>query len=488
VFWDDNRITIDGTTDLSFTEDVGARFESYGWHVLRVDVSEGVDAYVAATDAARAETARPTLVCCRTHIGEGSPNKQDTSAAHGAPFGDEEIRLTKAALGWPEDASFEVPEDVAAHMRTAGRRGQAAHQAWSEALEACRAADGERAAQFERALAGELPADWEAALPSFEAGASIATRKASGATLAALGAVIPELVGGSCDLAGSNNTTIPGAADVTRDDFAGRTLHFGVREHAMGAILNGMALHGGFRPYGGTFLVFSDYMRGSIRLAALMNLPVVYVLTHDSIGVGEDGPTHQPIEHVASLRAMPGLAVVRPADAAETAEAWRMALTRAGPTVLCLTRQGLPVVDRHKFASVAGTQRGAYVLREGAVNPDVVLLATGSEVTACMGAAALLQNEGVAARVVSMPCWEAFDELEAEAREAVFSGCDVRVGVEAGCSLGWHRWVGPTGALVTLDRFGASAPADVLMEKFGFTAEHVAATARQALAEAEARG
>lgn len=488
VFWDDNRITIDGGTDLSFTEDVAARFASYGWHVVHANAVDGVEAFVAAADAAIAETDRPTLVCARTHIAEGSPNKQDTSAAHGAPLGDDEIRLTKAAIGFPEEPTFLVPDDVAEHMRAAGTRGSADRSAWQAAVDACRAADPARVAEFERVLAGDLPEGWADALPSFETGASIASRKASGAALTALGGVIPELIGGSCDLAGSNNTTIPGSKDVSREAYDGRTLHFGVREHGMGAMLNGMALHGGIRPYGGTFLVFSDYMRASIRLAALMKLPVIYVLTHDSIGVGEDGPTHQPVEHVASLRAMPGVAVLRPGDAAETAEAWRIALEREGPTVLCLTRQGLPVLDRASLAPASATQRGAYVLREGAVSPDVVLMASGSEVAACLEAGDLLQREGVAARVISMPCWELFEALPHEDREAVFGGCTVRVGVEAGCSFGWHRWVGPHGSLVTMDRFGASAPAGVLMEKFGFTAGHVAETARAALAAAEATG
>ncbi|MDA1193936.1 MAG: transketolase [Planctomycetota bacterium] len=485
VFWDDNRITIDGATDLSFSEDVGGRFESLGWHVIRLETAGDAQMYVHASEAAAAVTDRPTLVCCRTHIGESSPNKQDTSDAHGAPLGAAEIRLTKAALGWPEDAAFLVPDDVRDHMRSVGQRGASARRAWLETSRSFTIAEPERAAEFERRLSGALPEGWDAALPSFSAGSSVATRKASGKTLAALGATIPELIGGSCDLAGSNNTTIAGAQDVTPGRFEGRTLHFGVREHGMGSVLNGLALHGGMRPYGGTFLVFSDYMRASIRLAALMKLPVVYVFTHDSIGVGEDGPTHQPVEHVASLRAMPGLHVVRPGDAAETVEAWRLALQRAGPTVLCLTRQGLPVVDRSAHGAAAGLHRGAYVLREGALKPDVVLLATGSEVGICLAAAEALLREGVAARVVSMPCWEAFEALAAPEREAVFGGCDVRVGVEAGCSLGWHRWVGARGALVTLDRFGASAPAGVLMEKFGFTAENVAAVARRALASAE---
>ncbi len=485
VFWDDNRITIDGTTDLSFSEDVAARFAAYGWNVLSVHVDEGTDAYVQACDAARAETSKPTLICCRTHIGHGSPNKQDSSAAHGAPLGEDEVRLTKQALGWPEDAQFLVPDDVATHMREVGARGAAEVERWEARMDAYRSAHPERAAALESAWAGELPAEWSSALPTFDAGAKLATRKASGKVLASLGAHIPLLIGGSSDLAGSNNTTLPGTTDIRAGAYEGRTLHFGVREHAMGAVMNGMALHGGIRPYGGTFLVFSDYMRAAIRLAALMKLPVVYVFTHDSLGVGEDGPTHQPIEHLAALRAIPGLNVVRPADANETAEAWRIALESNGPTALILTRQGLPILDRDRLAPASGTARGAYVLREGAVNPDVVLLATGSEVALALDAARLLQDEGVTARVVSMPCWERLDEMDADDREALFGGCDVRIGIEAGASLGWHRWIGPSGDLVTVDRFGASAPGDRLMEEYGFTAENVAAVARRCLARAE---
>jgi transketolase len=490
VFWDDNRITIDGTTDLSFTEDTAARFAALGWQVLHAPVSEGLVGYVQAADAARADTNRPTLVVCRTHIGEGSPNKQDTSAAHGAPLGEEEIRLTKRAIGWPEDAHFEVPEAVAAHMHAAGRRGASVREAWEARLARLAQEDPSAAASFRADLEGRLPAGWEEALPSFEAGTKLATRKASGAVLAALGGVLPQLVGGSADLAGSNNTTIPGSTDVRRGAFGGRTLNFGVREHAMGSICNGLALHGGLRPYCGTFLVFSDYMRPAIRLAALMRLPVVYVFTHDSIGVGEDGPTHQPVEHVAALRAIPGLCVIRPGDAAETAEAWRIALENEGPTALCLTRQGVPTLDRsgaegQRLGAASGVADGAYVLREGAVHPDVVLLATGSELSLSLAAADRLQKEGVTARVVSMPCWDRFAARPAAEREALFGGCAVRVGVEAGISQGWHRWIGPSGALVTLDRFGASGPGGELMEHFGFTPEHVAQVARQALAAAE---
>lgn len=481
VFWDDNRITIDGTTDISFSEDVGARFAACGWHVLHVDVSEGVEGYVNAAETARAETSRPTLVVCRTHIGEGSPGKQDTSSAHGAGLDADEVRATKRNIGWPEDAQFLVPDDVREHMRAAGSRGAAARAAWSEALEARRSADAERVAHFEAAMAGTLPAGWEDALPSFEAGSRMATRKASGKVLGALAEQITTLVGGSCDLAGSNNTTIPGSGDVSAGSYAGRTIHFGVREHAMGALLNGLALHGGLRPYGGTFLVFSDYMRPSIRLAALMGLRVVYVFTHDSIGVGEDGPTHQPVEHVAALRAIPGLTVIRPCDANETAEAWRAALHAEGPVALVLTRQSVETFERERLGAARGLAMGAYVLREGSDAPDVSLLASGSEVEVALGAARLLDQEGIAARVVSLPSFELAQTMSAEAFDAICGGARRRVAVEAGIAQGWYQWLRPGDAHVTMDGFGASAPGSVLMEHFGFTPENVAAVARGTL-------
>lgn len=485
VFWDDNRITIDGATDLSFSEDVGARFAAYGWNVLRVDVSEGVAAYEAAAAQAAAQAERPTLVICRTHIGHGSPGVQDTSAAHGAPLGPAEVRATKRALDWPEDAEFLVPEHVREHMGAAGVRGRAARGAWESRLSDFSKDHPELSREFERVLKGELPMDWEGSLPHFAPGASMATRQASGKVLSALATSLPELVGGSADLAGSNNTTIPGSTDVRRGEYSGRTLHFGVREHAMGAVLNGIALHGGLRPYGGTFLIFSDYMRPAIRLAAIMRLPVIYVFTHDSIGVGEDGPTHQPIEHLASLRAIPGLRVVRPCDAAETAEAWRLALASRGPVALCLTRQGLPTLDRTRMGAASGLQRGGYVLLDGGARPDVALLATGSEVHVALGAAERLRGEGVKARVISMPCWEQFEALSRAAQEEVFGGCTVRVAIEAASPQGWHRWVGPYGEIVAMNGFGASAPIARLMEHFGFTAERVAEVARRALAQAE---
>ncbi len=485
MFWDDNRITIDGGTDLSFSEDVCARFAACGWHVLRVDVSEGPAAYVAACHAARAETTRPTFVACRTHIGHGSPGKQDTSAAHGAALGTDEVRATKRNLGWPEDATFLVPDDVAAHYVAAGHRGQSAREGWEQLFEAYRGAHPELATALEAAWSGALPADWDADLPEFEVGTKMATRKASGQALAALATRVETLVGGSADLAGSNNTTIPGSSDVQVGSYGGRTVHFGVREHAMGSVLNGMALHGGLRPYGGTFLVFSDYMRPSIRLAALMRLPVTYVFTHDSIGVGEDGPTHQPIEHVAALRLIPGLTVIRPADAAETAEAWRVVLESGGPVALILSRQSLPVIDRTKYGAARGVARGAYVLREGAVRPDVVLLASGSEVALTLGAAQRLQEEGVAARVISLPSWELAKGLDPAARSELFGGCAVRVGVEAGTAFGWERWLGDHGAMLSIDRFGASGPGDELMQHFGFTVDGVVTLARRTLAAHE---
>ena len=487
VFYDDNRVTIDGRTDLAFTEDVAARFRAYRWNVLQVPLDAPAAAYAAAADAARASNDRPTLVICRTRIGQGAPHKQDTSEAHGAPLGADEVRLAKRAMGWPEDAQFLVPPEVETHLRAAGRRGVSHVAEWERRMASYRAAWPGDADELDRVLAGGLPSGWEARLPDFAAvaGTRMATRQASGKALNALAAALPELVGGSADLAGSNSTTLAGLPDVQRGAYGGRNLHFGVREHAMGAVLNGLALHGGWRVYGATFLIFSDYMKPAIRLAALMGLPVVYVFTHDSIGVGEDGPTHQPVEQLAGLRAMPGLCVLRPADAAETAEAWRTALSRSGPTALVLTRQTLPVLDRARLASAHGLAGGAYVLREATRGaPRVAILASGSEVEPALGAAERLEAEGVPTRVVSMPSWDLFAARSAAEQEAVLGRDTVRVAVEAAASLGWHRWVGPSGRLVTLDHFGASAPAPRLFQEFGFTAEHVAAEARAALASA----
>jgi transketolase len=436
---------------------------------------------VEAAEVARRTHGRPTLVICRTHIGHGSPNKQDTAEAHGAALGEEEVRLTKRALGWPEDARFLVPDEVRRHLLEAGRRGGSEVESWERRMSAWRHARPEAAAAFDRALAGVLPEGWDGALPSFPAGKKVATRKASGDALNALAARVPALMGGSADLTESNNTEIKGGGAVRRGEYAGRNLHFGVREHAMGAVLSGLALHGGLRPFGGTFLIFSDYMRPSIRLAAMMRLPVIYVFTHDSIGLGEDGPTHQPVEHLASLRAIPGLTVIRPADAAETVEAWRAALGESGPVALILTRQGLVTLDRSdgRLAPASRLARGAYVLRD-ASDARVSLIATGSEVETALAAADLLAAKAVRARVVSFPCWSFFERLSEEERQAVL-GPGVRVAVEAAASFGWHRWVGASGRIVGLDRFGASAPGPRVQKELGFSPENVAHVALEAL-------
>jgi transketolase len=487
VFYDDNRITIDGRTDLSFSEDVPQRFRACGWNVLELPLGAGPSDYAAAAEAARASD-RPTLVACRTVIAEGAPTKADTSAAHGAPLGEAEVRATKRAIGWPEDASFLVPPEVRAHLLERGRRGAAAADAWERRMDGYRHACPEESRALDRVLSGRLPDAWEAAVPaagSFAAGTKAATRKTSGEVINRLAAAIPELVGGSADLAESNNTDIKGGGSVRSGEFGGRNLHFGIREHAMGGLLNGMALHGGLRPFGGTFLVFSDYMRPAIRLAALMRLPVVYVFTHDSIGLGEDGPTHQPVEHLAALRAIPGLTVIRPADAPEVAEAWRAALRSEGPVALILTRQAVPVLERTAGpGAAAGLHRGAYVLQEPPVPPRASILATGSEVEVAVAAAARLAREGVPVRVVSFPCWSAFERVPVAEQEDVLGRGIPRVAVEAASSFGWHRWLGPRGATVTLDRFGASAPGARVLAELGFTDENVASAVRRVLADA----
>ena len=486
VFYDDNRITIEGATDLAFSEDVGRRFEAYGWHVQRVADGNDLAALDAATLAAQAETARPSLVIVRTHIAFGSPNKQDTAEAHGAPLGKDEIALTKRAYGWPADESFRVPDAARAHCAGCVERGAQLEAAWRCRVAAHEAALPALAAEWRAALAGELPQGWDTVLPDFgpKDGAQ-ATRAVSGKILNALAPVIGTLVGGSADLAPSNNTYLTGSPDLSAAHPEGRNLHFGIREHGMGGVLNGMALHGGVRPYGATFLVFADYMRPAIRLAAMMGLPVIYVFTHDSIGLGEDGPTHQPIEHLAALRAIPNLVVLRPADAAETVEGWRTALLRRdGPTALVLTRQKVPALDRGTLAAATGLHRGGYVLADApGAAPRVVLIGTGSEVAVCLGAKALLDAEGVATRVVSMPSVELFARQPVDYRERVLPpAVRARVAVEAGHTFGWHRWVGTGGAVVGLERFGASAPAERLFAEFGFTPEHVAAQARALLA------
>ncbi len=485
--YDDNEISIDGSTDLTFTEDVQARFRAYGWFVQEVD-GHDMDAIERAIRTAQQQTERPSLIACHTHIAYGSPHKQDTAASHGAPLGEEEVRLTKEALGWAFEAHFLIPDPVCATFRQAVEQGRAQEAEWQRMLEVYAADYPDLAPLWKRVMAGELPEGWEESLPSFrpEEG-PISTRDASGRVLNALAPVIPELLGGSADLSESNRTYLEGYPDFSREQPAGRNIHFGVREHAMGAILNGLALHGGIIPYGGTFLVFSDYMRPAIRLAAMMRQPVIFVFTHDSIGVGEDGPTHQPVEQMASLRTIPHLVTLRPADANETVEAWRFALTyRKGPVALFLTRQGLPILGPSATAEgyPARLTQGAYILAEAPQGqPDLILIATGSEVHPALEARKLLVEQGIGARVVSMPSGELLDRQPESYRHQVLPPLVlVRLAVEAGVPQGWHRYVGSWGDVIGVERFGASAPYKVLWEKYGFTAQHIAERARELLA------
>jgi len=482
--YDDNHISIEGGTHLAFTEDVGLRFEAYGWHVLTVADGNDLGAIDEALKAARTETARPTLIKVRTVIGYGSPKKAGSADAHGAPLGVDETRATKEALGWPGDLSFAVPERVRTRYAKVAAGGAKARARWQEVLSGYKSAHPELARQWGAALEGKLPAGWKAGLPRFTPGEKIATRAASGKVLSALAGRMPTLVGGSADLAPSNNTYLAGLGDFQAGGRTGRNLRFGVREHAMGGVLNGMALHGGLFVFGGTFFVFTDYMRPAIRLASLMHLPVVYVLTHDSVALGEDGPTHQPIEHLASLRAMPGLVVIRPSDAVETVVAWQAALKRrSGPTLLVLSRQSLPVLDRDGLASAEGLLRGGYVLKEAdRGRPDVILLATGSEVHIALEASVALAGRGVAARVVALPSWELFEAQTAAYKEKVLPPeIKARVAVEAGSTFGWERYVGSEGAVIGIDRFGASAPAEVLYEKLGLTSARVVKKAMEVI-------
>ncbi|GLW13381.1 MULTISPECIES: transketolase [Streptomyces] len=502
LLWDDNHISIEGDTETAVSEDTLKRYEAYGWHVQRVAPLPSGDLDPAglarALEAAKAETSRPSFIAMRSIIAWPAPHAQNTEAAHGSALGDEEVAATKRVLGFDPEKSFDVADEVLGHTRGALDRGRDAKKEWEKSFAAWRTANPERAADFDRIAAGELPEGWEEHLPAFETGKAVATRAASGKVLQALGAVIPELWGGSADLAGSNNTTIdktssflPEGNPLPGADPYGRTIHFGIREHAMAAEMNGITLHGNTRVYGGTFLVFSDYMRNAVRLSALMHLPVTYVWTHDSIGLGEDGPTHQPVEHLASLRAIPGLNVVRPADANETAIAWREILKRwtkeygvGAPHGLALTRQGVPTYPANEDAA-----KGGYVLFEAAgpdggdAAPQVVLIGTGSEVQLAVEAREQLQAEGVATRVVSMPSVEWFEQQDRAYRDSVLPpAVKARVAVEAGIGLTWHRYVGDAGRIVSLEHFGASADAKVLFREFGFTPDAVAAAARDSLA------
>ncbi len=481
--YDDNGITIDGPTDLAYTEDPTRRFEAYGWQVLEVADGNDVDAIDAAISEAKADTQRPSLIRVHTVIGYGSPNKEGTASSHGAPLGHEEIALTRARLGWTTTESFHVPGDVARHMQEIGQRGSRSHAEWKTMMSRYADAYPELAAALESWRGGALPADLISLLPAFEEGSSVATRAANGKVLAALDASMPNLLGGSADLSGSNKTEIKGREAFQKDTYGGNYFFFGVREHAMASMCNGMQLYGGLRTYCGTFLVFSDYMRPAIRLSALMEQPVIYVLTHDSIGLGEDGPTHQPIEHFMALRAIPNCTFIRPADGPETAGAWVAALKNtSGPTLLALSRQNLPTLNSDTAEVVANVERGAYTVLDTEGVPDAIIIATGSEVMVAIEAAARLADEGTRVRVVSMPSWELFEQQDtAYQHEVLPPAVTARVSVEAGITMGWHRWVGSSGACVGIDHFGASAPAEELFDQFGITAENVAGHVRRLL-------
>jgi transketolase len=456
---------------------VGKRFEAYGWQVQEIADGNDLMAIEAAIKAAQAESARPSLIIVRTHIAYGSPGKQDNAEAHGAPLGSEEVKRTKEFFGWPQEPTFYLPDEALAHFRSAVDRGQSWEAEWQARFDAYAAAHPDLAVEWHWMMRGELPPGWEASLPTFDPkDGAMATRVASGRVLNVLAAKIPNLIGGSADLAASNNTLLRGAGEFSAQQRGGRNLYFGVREHGMGSVLNGMAVHGGLIPYGATFLIFSDYMRPAIRLAAISELQVIYVLTHDSIGLGEDGPTHQPIEHLAALRAIPNFTVIRPADANETAVAWRVALThRHGPVLLALTRQNLPTLDRTQVAPADGLERGAYTLVDAPEgHPAILLIATGSEVPLALAAHERLAAQGIHARVVSMPSWELFNQQPETYRDEVLPPTiRKRLAIEAGVPQGWHYYVGPEGEVIGLTRFGASAPGQVVMDKLGFNVGHV---------------
>ncbi len=496
MIYDDNRISIEGDTHVAFTEDVAARYRSYGWNVIEVtalaDGNIDRDSLEKAMITAESESDRPTLIRLHSVIAWPAPHARGSAESHGSALGPDEIAATKVLLGLDPAQSFIVPDDLLAHARQVKERGQKAHAAWNTEFESWKSSHPDRALLLDRLRSKSLPAGWESAIPTFPAGKDVATRAASGKIISAIASVLPEFWGGSADLAGSNNTSIegsksflPASSAIENSDPYGRLIHFGIREHAMGGILNGIALHGLSKPFGGTFLVFSDYMRGAVRLTALMNLPVTYVWTHDSIGLGEDGPTHQPVEHVASLRLIPNLAVIRPADANETAIAWREIITRAKPAGFALSRQNLPVIDRALYGSAEGVAQGAYVVSDVDGVADVIVIATGSEVALALCAQEILKNEGIRARVVSAPCLEWFEENDAAYKEAVLpAAVKARVSVEAGVTAGWREYVGDAGVSIGLNHFGASAGAGVLFKEFGFTPEAVVAAAKESIAKA----
>lgn len=490
--YDNNRISLAGAADLSFTEDCAKRFEAYGWHTVSVEDGNDIEAINGAIRAAREEQSRPSLILLRTHIGFGSPGKQDTYEAHGSPLGEAEVKRTKEKLGWRLDPPFYIPQEAEAHFRAAIGSGQKAEASWQEHFNSYREKFPDLAKEFEQVMSGALPANWQGSIPAFPADPKgLATRAASGKIIAGIAVVLPTLIGGSADLNPSTFTVLPKLGDFESPqrkfsdkqgsvggewNYAGRNIHFGVREHAMGAAINGMAAHGGLIPFGSTFLIFSDYMRPSMRLAALMQLGVIYVFTHDSIGVGEDGPTHQPVEQLAALRAIPRLIVIRPGDANETSVAWQIAIeSRSCPVALVLSRQNVPTLDRSQYAAADGSRRGAYVLAEAATGkPDLVLIGTGSELSLVVAARERLARQSIHARVVSMPSWELFDQQPKDYRETIFpKSVSARLAVEAALPMGWHRYVGDHGDVIGVERFGASAPGNVVMEKLGFTVDHV---------------
>ena len=479
-FYDDNHITIEGDTALTFSDDSAARFTAYGWHVQNVPDVNDLDAVEKAIENAKAETSRPSLIIVRSHIGYGSPHKLDTAEAHGSPLGAEEITLTKEALGYPSHEPFYVAPEALKYWRDAAAARAKAQKDWGKLYAKWKGANAGLAAELERRLRGDLPADWEAAIPIFTAkDGNVASRAASGIVINALAAKLPELMGGSADLASSTNTLMKGVPSFSSEDYAGRNFHFGIREHGMGSVMNGMALHGGIIPYGATFLIFSDYMRPPIRLASFMKRQVIYVFTHDSIGLGEDGPTHQPIEQLSALRAIPGITVIRPADASETAEAWRVALShRDGPVALVLTRQKLSFVDRSQYGSAGGTARGAYVLADAKDgDPQVVLMSSGSEVSLILEAQKKLEAAGVRARAVSMPSHELFARQDEEYRDSVLPRGVRRISIEAAHPMSWYQWVGSDGVVLGIERFGSSAPAARLFTELGITVDRLVETA-----------
>ena len=483
-FYDDNKITIDGSTSLAYSDDVQKRFEGYHWQVLHVDDVNDLSQMNKAIETAHKSNDKPTLIITKTHIGFGSPNKQDTASAHGSPLGEEEVKLTKQNLNWPDDKYFYIPGEVSEHFKEVRKKGEEYEAEWNKLFESYKKKYPSEAEQFLKIMKGDFGDGWKKALPVFEnINEKLATRAASGKVINAIAEYLPMLIGGSADLEPSNNTMIKGIGKFSADDRSGKNFHFGIREHGMASIMNGMALYGGIIPYGGTFLVFSDYLRPAIRLASISGVKVIYVFTHDSVGLGEDGPTHQPVEHFAALRAIPKLVFIRPSDATETVEAWKVAIEHKGsPVALILTRQKLPIFDRKKLASAENLYKGAYIIKEAKDNPQVILMASGSEVYLAIDAAEKLQEEGINVRVVSFPSWELFEKQDSKYKSQVLPEfVKARVAIEAGVSLGWKRYVGDLGEVISIEKFGASAPYTTIFENYGFTSKNIVNTAKKVL-------